>query len=242
MIKVEELLYEIDLKLNRQATLQHQSIPDEDKIIALNNAQTQFILTRLGTNNTYQLGFESFNKRYEDLQVLVEKPEEHELVPKLVDKKLYKWEAPLTLLKPQYMFYIDAYALATKGHCKDIIITVNNDLTKHKNIHTLLNSSLYIPSFEYRETFSAISKNSVEIYSDGSFDFTKIFVSYLRYPKSIDIDGYVKLDGTESVKQDCELPDYLKDALVDLAIEELAMSTGNQEAVQYTQKRLQEQE
>lgn len=242
MIKVEELLYEIDLKLNRQATLQHQSIPDEDKVIALNNAQMQFILTRLGTNNTYQLGFEAFNKRYEDLQVLVEKPEEHELTMKLVDPKLNKWEADLRSLEPKYMFYIDAYVLATKGNCKDVIISVNNDLTKHKNIKTLLDSSIYVPSFEYRETFSAIANFSLELFTDGTFDFSKAYVSYLRYPKQIDISGYTKLDGSLSVTQDCELPDYLKDTLVDLAIEDLAMSTGNQEAVQYTQKRLQEQE
>lgn len=242
MIKVEELLYEIDLKLNRQATLQHQSIPDEDKVIALNNAQIHFIINKLGTNNTYQLGFEAFNKRYEDLQVLIEPPEAHKLDVKLVDDKLNKWEAPLTSLSPEYMFYIDSYAVADKGKCKDIVIFVNNDLTKHKNITTLLNSSLYVPSFEYRETFSAINKFALELYTDGTFSFKEVFVSYLRYPKIIDIEGYVKLDGTDSVTQNCELPFYLKDTLVDLAIEDLAMSTGNQEAVQYTQKRLQEQE
>lgn len=242
MIKVEELLYEIDLKLNRQATLQHQQIPDEDKVIALNNAQIKLIIEKLGPNNTRQLGFEAFLKRYEDLQVLVEKPEMHPVDIKLSESKLNKWEVDLTELDPKYMFYVDAFALAKKGKCDDVIIYVNNDLTKHKDVTTLLNSSNYKPSFEYQETFNTISKDTLELYTDGTFVFTKCYVAYLRYPKVIDIEGYVKLDGNNSVQQDCELPYYLKDSLVNLSVEELAMGTGNAAVVQDTQKRLQTQE
>lgn len=242
MIRVEELLYEIDLRLNRQATLQHQQIPDEDKVIALNNAQIKLIIEKLGDRNNHQAGLDSFLKRYEDLQVLVEPFEKHPLDIKEVDELIHKWEVSLTSLEPKYMFYIDAFALANKGNCKDIVIAVNNDLTKHKDVFTLLNNSNYIPSFEYTETFSTISKDKLELYSDGTFNFTKAFVSYLRYPQEIDIEGYTKLDGTLSKSVNCELPSYLKEELLNLAIESLAMDTGNQEAVQYVEAKLQKTE
>ena len=241
MIAVEELLYEIDLRINRQATLQHQSIHDEDKVIALQNAQIKYIVQKIGPANNAKLGLDSFLKRYEDLRILIEKFEDHPLPLELVDTKLNKWEADLSTLLPQYMFYVDAYALGSKGKCKDVIISVNHDLTKHKEVITLMNSSHYKPSFEYQETFDTLSGNSLELYTDGTFTLTECFLSYIRYPKPIDMYGYVKLDGTESIKQDCELPYYLKDSIINLAIEELAMSIGDRETVQNTELKLQKE-
>lgn len=238
MISVEDLLYEIDLKLNKQATLQHQSIPNEDKIVALNNAQINYILSVVTEMSPSKLGVDSSNKKYQDLQILAEDAHDHPLDLALSDGKLNKWDADLSTLTPKYMFYIDSYALADKGECKGIVMYVNNDLTKHNNVITLMNNSNYRPSFEYYEIFNTISNDKIELYTDGTFTFSKVYVSYFRYPKYIDVVGYIKLDGSESVNQDSELPYYLKDMLVDLAIESLAMSTDNQSAVQYTENRL----
>src|SRR4051812_39146634 len=125
MIGVEELLYEIDFKLNKIATLQHQAIPEEDKLIALNNAQIKFIIDKLDGGNKYQLGFDSFKKRYEDLEVLVESFHDHKLIPEEVDKNIHKWAADVSKLTPKYMFYIDSYLLVTKGVCKKQVMAVN---------------------------------------------------------------------------------------------------------------------
>jgi hypothetical protein len=54
----------------------------------------------------------------------------------------------------------------------------------------------------------------------------------MRYPKYIDKEGYIKFDGTDSVDQDCELETYLEDELLDLTVQNLAMYTENQSAVQ----------
>jgi len=242
MIDVESLLYEIDFKLNKLSSLQHQQIPDENKLIALNQAQIALIKNKIGDNNTYQLGFEAFKKRYTDLEGLVEPFHDHPLPLKKVDDKLNKWEASLEELSPKLMFYIDSYALANKEECKDVVIYVNNDLTKNADVTTLLNNSNYVPSFEYRETFNTLGKNKLGIYSDGSFDFTTVYVAYLRYPKKIDIEGYVGLDGTPSQRQDCELPEYLKDELINFTLLELGFSTENINAIQSAQARIQIQE
>lgn len=237
MIKVTRLLYKIDLRLNKLATNDHQAIPVEDKIITLNSAQIKLLKLKLDENNIYKQGLDAFKKRYEDLQFLIESPHKHPLDLQLVDKQLNKWTADLSLLDPKYMFYIDSYALADKDVCKDHVMYVNKDLTKHADVTVLLANNFVNPSFEYQDTFCTVSDNKYEIYSDGIFTFSKVYLSYIRYPQKIDIEGYINEDDTPSITQDSELPEYLEDELVDLAVMDLAMSTENISAAQSSQQR-----
>lgn len=238
MIKVESLLYKIDLRLNKVAALEHQIIPLENKILALNEAQLKLVKLKMNPNNPLGLGLDSFKKRYEDLEVLIESQSDHPLDLALADTVLNRWSADLSLLDPEYMFYIDSYIIASKGTCLNKTIYVNKDLVKHSDVISLLTNSNYKPSFEYAETFCSISELQISIYTDGIFIPGKIYISYVRYPQKIDYPGYTKLDGTSSAHSNCELPEYLEDELLNLTIEELAMDTENTPAVQFTQERI----
>jgi len=242
MISVYSLLYKIDLRLNKLATNDHQAIPVENKIVSLNSAQDKLIKLRLDENNIYHQGLDAFKKRYEDLQHLIEPFHLHPLSLELVDPQLNKWSAQLSNLIPLYMFYIDSYVLANKGVCRDHTIYVNRDLTKHADITVLLANNNVNPSFEYQETFCTISSDAYEAYTDGSFNFTNAYISYLRYPVRIDAPGYIHGDGVTSTEVDCELAAYLEDDIVDLAIQDLAMSTENMAASQASQQRTQTNE
>ena len=236
MIPVESLLYKFDQKLNKLGTLQHQTIAIENKLLAINEAQIKLIKTKIDPNNTLGLGFEAFKKRYEDLQVLVSSPKES-IVPVITDSKLNKWIVDLTKIS-DYMFYVDSYALATKNKCKNRIIYIDHDLTKHADVTLLLGNNQYKPSFEYQETFDTLANNQLEIYTDGTFEYTNVYITYLRYPKKVDIEGYTDLDGNDSVHQDCELPLFLEDEILNLAIMDVAMSIGDDRNVQYSQLRI----
>lgn len=238
MIPVESLLYKLDMKLNKVAVLEHQVIPLENKILALNEAQLKLIKVKLDPNNPLGLGLDAFKKRYEDLQNLIERESDHPLDLKLTDPRLFEWSSDLTLLDPEYMFYIDSYLLADKGKCTNKIIYVNKGLSKHADVTTLLNDTNYKPSFEYEETFSIIANQKLQVYTDGTFTPTKIYVSYVRYPQVIDYPGYVHFDGSASIKTDCELHLYLEDELLNFTVEELAMDTENVPAVQFTESRI----
>lgn len=242
MIPVESLIYKIDLMLNKVAALEHQVIPLEDKILALNEAQLKLVKLKMDPNNPLGLGFDSFKKRYEDLEVLVESQSDHVLTLEEQDPILHRWAVDLEELNPKYMFYIDSYFTASKGPCKDKIIYVNKDLVKHSDIITLLVNTNYKPSFEYEESFCSISNLQLSIYTDGTFTPNKIYISYIRYPQEIDYPGYIKFDGTPSAKSNCELPEFLEDELLNLAVQNLAMNTENNPAVQYSQLRIQSSE
>jgi hypothetical protein len=242
MIPVDSLLYKIDQRLNKLSTNDHQQIQLEDKILALNEAQIKLIKQKVdGFSTLSGLGLDSFKKRYEDLQKLVVGYKDGELSISLKNEQINQWTGYIENLS-KYMFYIDSYAIAEKGRCKDRKIWINRDLTKHGDLQFLLNNDHYKPSFEYQETFNFLSSDEISIFTDGTFIPKKLYVSYMRYPVYIDKEGYVKFDGTESVDQDCELETYLEDELLDLTVQNLAMYTENQAAVQSSQMRIQTNE
>jgi hypothetical protein len=241
MIPVDSLLYKIDQKLNKLSTNEHQQIQLEDKILALNEAQIKLIKQKMDGSPS-GLGFDSSRKRYEDLQRLIEMYEDHPLPLSLTNSELNKWTASLTGISPAYMFYADSYILADKGRCKNRKIAINQDLAKHGDVQILLNNVHYKPSFEYQETFNFIASDEISIFTDGTFTPSNLYLSYVRYPLYIDKAGYVKLDGTDSIDQNCELKNYLEDELVDLTVQNLAMYTENVAAVQSAQVRIQTNE
>jgi hypothetical protein len=236
MIPVDSLLYKIDQKLNKLSTNSHQQIQLEDKILALNEAQIKLIKQKMDGISTS--GLDSSKKRYEDLQRLIESHEDHKLELKETNKELNKWTASLEGITPAYMFYVDSYILADKERCKNRKIWINKDLTAHGDIQILLNNDHYKPSFEYQETFNYISSDEISIFTDGTFTPLNLYLSYIRYPKYIDKEGYIKLDGKSSITQDCELKNYLEDELVDLAVQNIAMYTENASAVQSARLRI----
>lgn len=242
MIKVDSLLYKIDQRLNKLSTHEHQQIPLEDKLLALNEAQIKLIKQKVGNNNVYNQGLDGFKKRYQDLQFLVENFEDHKISLKLGDKYLQQYKADISSITPQFMFYIDSYVLADKESCKNKILYSNLDLVKHADITILLNNSNYKPSFEFRETLVDISESEIHVYSDGTFTPKTLYMSYLRYPKEIDKEGYDKFDGSASVNQDCELESYLEDELLDITVENLSMYTENQFAAESAKARMQTNE
>ena len=243
MIPVDSLLYKVDQRLNKLSTNEHQQIQLEDKILALNEAQIKLIKQKVdGFSTTSGLGLDSFKKRYEDLQSLVIAYNDGKLPLTLKNPELNQWKANIHELNPKYMFYMDSYIIADKGQCKDRQIWINRDLTKHGDLQYCLNNTHYKPSFEYQETFNFLSSDEISIFTDGTFIPKDIYISYMRYPKYIDKEGYVKFDGTPSTDQDCELETYLEDELLDLTVQNLAMYTENQSAVQSAQFRIQTNE
>src|SRR6187397_128444 len=104
MIDVKDLLYDIDLKLNKIGSNEHQNIELENKIIALNDAQINLIKTKFSENNVFKAGIDTIQKRYNDLEMLIVKDK---FLPLVNDHNpLKSWSADLSLLKPEYMLGI----------------------------------------------------------------------------------------------------------------------------------------
>lgn len=237
MIPVDELLLELELKLNGLGREENQNIFVENKLIYLNNAQMAWIKSKLDPNNVYKIGYEGIRKRIDDLQVL-----------KINDKKVnvlkgenlryLNYFGDLTSVD-DYMFYVSSYVKAKTKKCSD---TMGVNLIKEGELETLYFNDNYGPSFKWRETIATVGDNKLYVYVNNTFDITDIRVTYLRKPKLIDKEGYIKLDGSNSVNQDCELPEYAKNDIVDLAVKFAAQATDNVFQVQMAKEREQNNE
>lgn len=235
MIDITRLLYKIDLKLNKLSSNDHQNIPVEDKILALNEAQIRLIKRKVNPNNIYQLGFDAFRQRYEDLQNLVVPYEELEVSK---TQELYtSYQTDLTQTKQKYFLPIDIITKGNKGNCKDRTINVSF-IVKHSDLSVMMNNSDFQPSFAYQETLSVISSNKLIVYTNdpkGDFEIDKVLLSYLRYPREMDAEGYIHFNDEESTNIDCELPEHLEDELLALTVLELGLDTNNPNGQQQTQ-------
>lgn len=212
MISIESIIYKLDQKLNKLSTNEHQQIPIEDKILWVNEAQIKILISKFDTEDTRRLGMDAFIKRYQDLERLVEPWKKITLSAD--NNELNQFSGDLKTITPKFMIYIDSYVLSNKDECKDRVLYGN--LVKHGDLTTLFRNNHYRPSFEYQDTLVTLSSGKFETYSDGTFTPTVAKVSYLRYPVEVDFAGYTKLDGSASITQDSELPDYMESELVDL--------------------------
>lgn len=240
MISAVQLEYKTRMRLNNLASNEHQDIPLEDFILAANEAQIKLIKKKLGLNNNYSIGYDGFRKRYEDLQTLVVPHIQLKLKNDKTLNNRWSTEKKVIELTPKYLQYSEIYLTADKRECKDRVLQVN--ICKHSDLNILLNNTNYKPSFEYQETLGTISSDRIEIYTDGYFTPSALYVSYIKYPQKIDLEGYIDFDGKESKTQNSELPDYLEDELLDLIVIELGMDTDNNNAVTYGQIRSQTNE
>ena len=232
MIKVERLHFKLDEKLNKLASNTHQWISPEQKDFALNEAQIKLVKQKVGKNNNYGMGFDSFRKRYQDLEFLVVPHEELDATKTKEPISIYS--AELNSLKKKFFLPVDIYTIAERGRCKDRIVVVEQ-VVKHSDVPTLLSATDSNPSFEYQATFAVISSGQLRVYTEQSpesFKINKCHVSYLRYPVNICMGEYEDFDGSIQPKVDCEFPESLEDELIEIAVEDLALSTENSAAAE----------
>lgn len=231
MIKVDELLYEFELRINQLDREDNQNIFLENKLIHLNNAQITWVKSKLNPNNIYRIGYEGMRKRIDDLQILKVNGKKLSLVQG-TNKKYLNYEGNLNI--DDYMFYDSAYAEVRRDSCST---TLGINLIKEGQLDTLYYNENYCPSFFWRETIGTIGNNKLYVYTDDTFIVENIYLTYLRRPKKIDKEGYIRLDGSNSVNQDCELPEYAKNDILDIAVGYAAMATDNQIQAQFAKLR-----
>lgn len=155
-------------------------------------------------------------------------------------------EQPLTLsskkeqfdeykLPTNYFDLANLHIYAESGKCKDQRMTTFE--AKIEDVEELLNDENNKPSFEFRETFYLTSNNKVVVYKDG-FSINKVLLSYYRYPKKVDIQGYIHLDGTPSEDIHPELDDKVVDRILLAMSKEFSAINGDTAKYQLDKDRL----
>ena len=232
MIPVEELIYEFKLNLNKMDRQDNVQVPLEDILVFLNQAQLSWVKSKVGESNIFRDGYEGTRKRIDDLQVL--KVNDASLLLQKTTDVLYKgYKADLKTI-PDYMMYIMSHVGARKEDCK-AGLTV--DLIRQNDLSTLYFDANFSPSYEWRTTLATIGQDNIIVYTDDTFEIENLYLTYLRYPMPVDSEGYIKIDGLDSSKQDCELPYYAKSDILNLATKFAAQSVDNQAQAAFAEDR-----
>jgi hypothetical protein len=216
----EEMRYEFDLRADKVSSKNAMNLPLAAKVAYLNRGQVSLILNRYSGRNASRTGFEQSQLRTEDLQVLVV-PEE-ELKVRRIQQDLYS--SDLTATKQRFLIRLRQFAYGSKDCKKGERITLKS--TQIDDLEEALSDSFRKPDFRWREALVVTANNELRIYTDG-FSIDKVIMDYLRYPRNIDIAGYVHFNNTASADVLCELPEYLHDAVVQEAVANLKADLGD---------------
>ena len=234
MISSLDIALKIRQRLNKADTQDDENLPIYVIVEAYNKGQLNIVNKLSSKNNTYKTGVESTIFRIDDLQCLINSELKTLSTVKKSDHYLTE------LLPDDYLRYIRTFCIGKVPNCnsKEIFIY----LQEESNLNTLLNNDLINPSFEWGETIATITENKLKVFTQNKFEINKVYLTYLRKPRAIDIAGYIKKDGSLSTNIDPELPDDLVEMSIDEACRILSGDMQNQFSNQIAQQNLQNTE
>lgn len=227
---IKEFHYDFKLKVDKIDSLRHENFLPAEIDWLLNEAIKIIVKQRFGQTNKSQSGFESTQKRIQDLKTLhIKCPTaiQPAVTPTLISTGFY--EVPLTALTYNFLFLTRLTAKIAKTNCGTKIATVK-EIASDDLSNVLLTNPFYSPSFEWgelpcsfaRTNTSLNSKGSIYFYTNGDFTITEIYPEYLKVPDKVSIGGYTYLDGTAASLTECDLPEILHSEIVDIAVTEAA--------------------
>lgn len=219
MITSVEAYKKFELKINKLSTNDNVDISPGEFVLVFNEQQQKW----------YEYNFRNVGTRYVDaVQKLI--AHDIELLPKENHLNHTDFELP-----SNYFDYINSYSLATQGNCKNRVIY--NEEIKIVNKNILYKDEYNTPSFDYQEGFVTLAGNLLQVYKKD-FEITSTIITYYRYPQNIDIAGYIKIDGKNSVDINPELDDHHVDEVIDWCIREVTSDYSDAEGYQFAERRV----
>ena len=133
-------------------------------------------------------------------------------------------------LPDDFLWFSNISGVFRRGECS--VTDFGMWEVKNENVHELLADANNKPSFDFRETFYTIGDDSVVVYEDG-FNTEALRMTYYRKPKRVDIEGYMRPDGTDSSTIDPELPDRLCEEVLDIVARQFSLNEQDLQKFQY---------
>lgn len=232
---IQEVHYQFKLNLDRVDSLANPDFNPAEIDFFLNEAQLIFVKQRMGTTNAKRSGFETSQKRIDDLGNLVVKfPLQPYIVPVLVSPGVYEVDTTTTTL--QYLYLINAYAIVQKEDCE---IRIPLKFVQHDDINDALrdpfnkDSKEFIPYNVGRN--SANTGTSLYIYSTQNI--IGVSLEYVKYPKRVSFGNYTYLDGVLYPPSSFETSEQTHREIIDIACQLAAQSAFNPQYVSVTDKK-----
>ena len=208
MTTTEQAFIKFQIKINETYESSKIGIDRGRFIILFNEAQNkmvEFILNKKGTDD------------YTYIQNI--------LVPsKEIPRETSISDADVFLMPEDLLNFSAAYSTATKGKCKDVKITLFD--IKDDNKTEILQDEFNKPSFIAREAPLSMGNNRFFLYKEG-FTHNKLFLSYYRYPKQIQLLDPDNPESHFDPNVNPEFDDLLLDRILSMASSEFEANLEN---------------
>jgi hypothetical protein len=224
---IQELHYSFKLKTDKVDSLNVDSFNDAEIDWVLNYAIDVFVKQRYGITNNKQYGFETTQKRIDDLKSLHKK--ENEIVTSQINPSLF--QANLSqIVNPSSQSVNDDYWFATRLRAQvkkgDCVKNIGVKITQTDDLNEALSYKFYKPNFNWGRvlaTFNLSTDNvnsAIYLHTD-SFTVEKVFIDYIKRPNKVWIGTYTSLDGGNvpivNPPINCDLSDSTHEEITTLA-------------------------
>lgn len=207
-----EMIYSFKLKNDKLDNPGFRNLKLPQLIYILNEGMLSLIKKRYsGTSTTLRKGMEEIQKRKDEFQKIIV-PDEDISCDKF-DKNVFGFS--FDNLKHEYMILARTQAFGKKDNCKTRALS--GILAQSDDLNILSDSAADKSSFEWGECLFRLANNQLRFYAEEGMVIETARVDYVRYPKPLDLEGYVTMKGVPSTTVDCELPRFLHDDIVDEA-------------------------
>lgn len=217
-MKIAEVVDSLKEKVNKNAINDGAEIDNPRAISLINEEQNKFLAWVL-------------EKRNEDDIRKVERFLVAEKNLKIDSKTL---SSNYYTLPENFFDFANISARAKEGKCTDDILLWE---VKSENVHELLEDTNNKPSFYYRESFYYFTESKVRIFKNN-FEIVKVLLDYYRYPKKMDIEGYLNIEGTASSNVDPEWGDKEMDVIINMAARSFNLNSENLQRFQIDTARI----
>jgi len=133
-------------------------------------------------------------------------------------------------LPEDYFLFSNLQIFADSDGCKNKKLLAVE--AKQADVEELYCDANNCPSFPFRETFYTFGNDEVAIYFKD-FDVSKVYLTYYRCPKQVDIAGYRKFDKTSSVNCDPEFNDKIVNRILNAVAQRFNQNTDNLQKIQF---------
>lgn len=131
-------------------------------------------------------------------------------------------------LPKNYFDFSNVRILASSGECSAYLLPVE---IKSDNSEEILFDENNNPSFPHRETPYLIKNNTVTVYKKD-FSVDNVRLTYYRYPKQFNIEGYQDEQGYNSFNSEPEFDDKIVDRIISMVATSFDINNENLNKVQ----------
>lgn len=217
-MKAEVVYQKMKEKVNKNYVNSNISLDRARAVYLFNEEQNKFVEWSLTKRNSYEI--DDINRLLTTSTLKVNKSESRYV--------LYNFPK-------DFFSFVNINVKASKDECG--IDNLNPVLVKPQDIEEMLADENNKPSFKYRETLYTLLHNGVAVYKEG-FNLDSVKLTYYRYPKQFNIEGYIDVDGSSSYNSDPEFDDRIVDRIISACAKSFDINNENLNKIQFDTHRV----